>query len=186
MGTRWSTPASGSASATACEGSPTRKSPAVSGSPVFRDGRSWPVPRPPAGGPRPRAPTGRPRTGVVIHERTRVVSLEGVAPASAVVATSSAEGPGLIVAGQVVVALNAWVAGWPRFGNRLVTWSSYMVLTEPIPDRPRRDRLDRRRRRRRLAVHAPLCADDARRTDRARGRGREGRLRRPNWPGVHP
>ena len=25
--------------------------------------------------------------------------------------------------------------GWPWFGRRLVTWSSYIVLTEPIPDR---------------------------------------------------
>src|SRR4029453_16338668 len=73
--------------------------------------------------------------GVVIHERTRVVSLEGGGQASAVVATTSAEGPGLIVAGQVVVALNAWAAALPEFGRRLVTWSSYMVLTEPIPDR---------------------------------------------------
>jgi glycine/D-amino acid oxidase-like deaminating enzyme len=73
--------------------------------------------------------------GVVIHERTRVVSLEGGGPTSAVVATSSAEGPGLIVAGQVVVALNAWAAAMPQFGRRLVTWSSYIVLTEPIPDR---------------------------------------------------
>jgi glycine/D-amino acid oxidase-like deaminating enzyme len=33
------------------------------------------------------------------------------------------------------MALNAWAAGWPWFGRRLVTWSSYIVLTEPIPDR---------------------------------------------------
>jgi glycine/D-amino acid oxidase-like deaminating enzyme len=73
--------------------------------------------------------------GVVIHERTRVVSFEGSGQASAVVATSSAAGPGLIVAGQVVLALNAWAAALPQFGRRLVTWSSYVVLTEPIPDR---------------------------------------------------
>ena len=41
----------------------------------------------------------------------------------------------MIVADQVVVALNAWAAAWPQFGRRLVTWSSYIVLTEPIPDR---------------------------------------------------
>jgi glycine/D-amino acid oxidase-like deaminating enzyme len=73
--------------------------------------------------------------GVVIHERTRVDRFEGAASASAVVATSSASGPGLIVADQVVVAMNAWAAAWPQFGRRLVTWSSYIVLTEPIPDR---------------------------------------------------
>jgi glycine/D-amino acid oxidase-like deaminating enzyme len=68
--------------------------------------------------------------GVVIHERTKVESFEG-----GVVATSSAEGAGELVADRVVVALNAWAAGWPAFGRRLVTWSSYIVLTEPIPDR---------------------------------------------------
>lgn len=73
--------------------------------------------------------------GVVIHERTRVVSFEGGGQASAVVATSSAEGPGLLVAAQIVIAMNAWAAGLPQFGRRLVTWSSYVVLTEPIPDR---------------------------------------------------
>ena len=156
-------------------------------SPVFREGAFM-----------PRAATVQPAAlargfrrvalerGVVIHERTRVVSLEGGGgQVSAVVATSSAEGPGLIVAGQVVVALNAWAAAMPEFGRRLVTWSSYMVLTEPIPGSARRDRLDRRRGHRRFALHAPLRADDARRPDRARRRGREGRLRRSDRAGVH-
>jgi glycine/D-amino acid oxidase-like deaminating enzyme len=44
---------------------------------------------------------------------------------------------GEVLAGAAVVALNAWAAAWPWFGRRLVTWSSYMVLTEPIPDRLR-------------------------------------------------
>jgi glycine/D-amino acid oxidase-like deaminating enzyme len=73
--------------------------------------------------------------GVVIHEHTRLVRFDADPRASAVVATSSAVGPGMIVAGQVVVALNAWAAALPQFGRRLVTWSSYVVLTEPIPDR---------------------------------------------------
>jgi glycine/D-amino acid oxidase-like deaminating enzyme len=68
--------------------------------------------------------------GVVIHERTKVASV-----GDRVVKTSSAEGDGAIVADQVVVALNAWAAAWPQFGRRIVTWSSYVVLTEPIPDR---------------------------------------------------
>jgi glycine/D-amino acid oxidase-like deaminating enzyme len=67
--------------------------------------------------------------GVVIHERTRVERFE---PGR--VTTASAEGSGAILADQVVVALNAWAAAWPQFGPRLVTWSSYVVLTEPIPD----------------------------------------------------
>ena len=37
--------------------------------------------------------------------------------------------------GRRSLALNAWAAAWPWFGRRLVTWSSYIVLTEPIPDR---------------------------------------------------
>ena len=47
----------------------------------------------------------------------------------------SAVGAGEVLAGSAIVALNAWAAAWPWFGRRLVTWSSYMVLTEPIPDR---------------------------------------------------
>jgi glycine/D-amino acid oxidase-like deaminating enzyme len=68
--------------------------------------------------------------GVVIHERTRVEHF-----GDRLVKTWSAEGNGAIVADQIVVALNAWAAAWPPFGRRLVTWSSYIVLTEPIPDR---------------------------------------------------
>ena len=68
--------------------------------------------------------------GVVIHERTRVEHFS-----DRLVKTSSAEGDGVVVADQIVVALNAWAAAWPQFGRRLVTWSSYVVLTEPIPDR---------------------------------------------------
>ena len=73
--------------------------------------------------------------GVIIHERTKVERFEDAHNGSAIVATSSAEGAGLLSADQVVVALNAWAAAWPQFGRRLVTWSSYVVLTEPIPDR---------------------------------------------------
>jgi glycine/D-amino acid oxidase-like deaminating enzyme len=31
--------------------------------------------------------------------------------------------------------MNAWAAGWPGFRTRLLTWGSYIVLTEPIPKR---------------------------------------------------
>ena len=67
--------------------------------------------------------------GVVIHERTTVERFE-----RGRVATSSAEGAGTLLTDQVVVALNAWAARWRPFGRRLVTWSSYVVLTEPISD----------------------------------------------------
>ncbi len=92
--------------------------------------------------------------GVTIHEGTRVVELDGErpgwlgaigagsrrAPAGRAgrpvrIRTTSAAGPGEVLAGSAVVALNAWAAALPSFGRRLVTWSSYIVLTEPIPDR---------------------------------------------------
>ena len=92
--------------------------------------------------------------GVTIHEGTAVVELDGErpgmlgavgaagrrAPAGRAgrpvrVVTSSAAAGGEVVARSAVVAVNAWAAAWPSFGRRLVTWSSYIVLTEPIPDR---------------------------------------------------
>ena len=39
------------------------------------------------------------------------------------------------MADQAVLAVNAWAAGWPGFRTRLLAWGSYMVVTEPIPDR---------------------------------------------------
>jgi glycine/D-amino acid oxidase-like deaminating enzyme len=71
--------------------------------------------------------------GVVIHEHTRVRDLRveegGVRAVTAL-------GPS-VRAAHAVLAVNAWAAGWPGggFGSRMITWSSYMVLTEPIPDR---------------------------------------------------
>jgi glycine/D-amino acid oxidase-like deaminating enzyme len=92
--------------------------------------------------------------GVTIHEGTAAVELDGERPGllGAIgaagrrapagrggrpvrVRTNSALGAGEVIARSAVVALNAWAAGWPSFGRRLVTWSSYIVLTEPIPDR---------------------------------------------------
>ncbi len=92
--------------------------------------------------------------GVVIHEGTSVTELDGERPGwlggvgagarqaptgragrPVRVRTTSASGPGQVTAGSAVVGLNAWAAAWPSFGRRLVTWSSYIVLTEPIPDR---------------------------------------------------
>lgn len=49
--------------------------------------------------------------------------------------TTSSVGDGEVIAGSAVVAMNAWAAAWPSFGRRLVTWSSYIVLTEPVGDR---------------------------------------------------
>ena len=96
--------------------------------------------------------------GVVIAEGTRVTEIDGQRPGPlgalgagrrraparrgaagglrpVRVRTTSAVGDGEVLAASAVVALNAWAAAWPRYGRRLVTWSSYIVLTEPIPDR---------------------------------------------------
>jgi glycine/D-amino acid oxidase-like deaminating enzyme len=80
--------------------------------------------------------------GVVIHERTSATlpadpsrRALGGSGGPIEIATSSAEGAGIIDADQVVVAANAWAAGWRPVARRVVNWSSYVVLTEPIPDR---------------------------------------------------
>ena len=96
--------------------------------------------------------------GVRIHEGTRVEEIDGQRPGmlggvgarsrqapvragsaqgrrAVRIRTSSAAGAGEVLAASAVVALNAWAAGWPPFGRRLITWSSYMILTEPIPER---------------------------------------------------
>jgi glycine/D-amino acid oxidase-like deaminating enzyme len=42
---------------------------------------------------------------------------------------------GSVTADRGVLALNAWAAGWPGFRTRVLAWGSYIVLTEPIPER---------------------------------------------------
>ncbi len=71
--------------------------------------------------------------GVVIHETTRVVGLRAEGPTVRLTTDRGAT----LTASHAVLAVNAWAAGWPgaAFGARMITWSSYMVLTEPIPDR---------------------------------------------------
>ncbi|MGH2380863.1 MAG: NAD(P)/FAD-dependent oxidoreductase [Candidatus Limnocylindria bacterium] len=68
--------------------------------------------------------------GVIIHEGTRVQRLEPGDPVRL-----ETDGGGEVRAPQVVLGINAWAAGWPGFRTRLMTWGSYIVLTEPIPDR---------------------------------------------------
>ena len=67
--------------------------------------------------------------GVTIHEGTRVKRLLPDSP----VRLETDEGE--VGAEQVVLGINAWAARWPGFRTRLLTWGSYIVLTEPIPDR---------------------------------------------------
>jgi glycine/D-amino acid oxidase-like deaminating enzyme len=74
--------------------------------------------------------------GVVIHEGTRVLRVE---PGRGGV---DGDGPvrlrtphGEVRAGQAILGLNAWAAGWPWFRSRVLPWSSYIVLSAPIPER---------------------------------------------------
>lgn len=68
--------------------------------------------------------------GVIIHERTPVRAITnrgGLLEIRTAAGRLSAE--------QAVLAVNAWAAGWPGFRSRVLAWGSYMVMTEPIPDR---------------------------------------------------
>jgi glycine/D-amino acid oxidase-like deaminating enzyme len=68
--------------------------------------------------------------GVQIHEGTAVKRLESQAGGIRL-----ATARGSVTADRVVLAVNAWAAGWPGFRTRVLAWGSYIVLTEPIPDR---------------------------------------------------
>ena len=68
--------------------------------------------------------------GVRIHEGTRVRSASAGSGR-----LQLATDDGRVFADQVVLAINAWASGWPGFRSRLLAWGSYMVATEPIPDR---------------------------------------------------
>jgi glycine/D-amino acid oxidase-like deaminating enzyme len=68
--------------------------------------------------------------GVRIHEGTRVRSV-WAGSGRLQVETDR----GRIFSEQAVLAVNAWASGWPGFRARVLAWASYMVVTEPIPDR---------------------------------------------------
>ncbi len=42
---------------------------------------------------------------------------------------------GSVTADQAILAINAWASGWPGLRSRVLAWGSYMIVTEPIPDR---------------------------------------------------
>ena len=67
--------------------------------------------------------------GVEIHEGTPVEQVEREARMRLRTPRGS------VTAERVVLAANAWAAGWPGFRTRMLAWGSYIVLTEPIPDR---------------------------------------------------
>jgi glycine/D-amino acid oxidase-like deaminating enzyme len=68
--------------------------------------------------------------GVQIHEGTTVERVEPQANGMQLTAPR-----GTVRADRVVLAVNAWAAGWPGFRTRVLAWGSYMVVTEPIPAR---------------------------------------------------
>jgi glycine/D-amino acid oxidase-like deaminating enzyme len=67
------------------------------------------------------------RRGIRIFERTRATGLRSEADGVRVTTEL-----GAIRARQAVLAVNAWIAGWPQAADRVLAWSSYMVRSEPI------------------------------------------------------
>jgi glycine/D-amino acid oxidase-like deaminating enzyme len=66
--------------------------------------------------------------GVTLHERTPLIRLRAGSP-------NLLETPeGRLRATEVVLATNAWLAGWKPAGRRLTNFGSYVVLTEPAPE----------------------------------------------------
>ena len=72
--------------------------------------------------------------GVRIHERTRVTGLRDRSGPAVRLRVRSAEAQVDVRAGHVVMAMNAWMAGWSPFRHRVLAWGSYLVRTEPAPD----------------------------------------------------
>ena len=66
--------------------------------------------------------------GVTIHEGTRVAPCVPAAASRSRPRRSRDRGPGHPRVQRVG-------SGWPGFRSRVLTWGSYMVITEPIPDR---------------------------------------------------
>ncbi len=65
--------------------------------------------------------------GVKIHEGTTVRRLD---PGPAAVTDA-----GTVRAKHGVLAINAWATAWPQLARRVAAWSSYIVLTEPAPEK---------------------------------------------------
>ncbi|MGH2427926.1 MAG: NAD(P)/FAD-dependent oxidoreductase [Candidatus Limnocylindria bacterium] len=69
--------------------------------------------------------------GATIHEGTRVRAIRAIRSATRLrVMTDRGE----VRARHVVLAVNAWAAGWRWARRAILTWSSYMVRSEPIAD----------------------------------------------------
>ncbi len=68
--------------------------------------------------------------GVAIHEGSHVTGVREGDRGALHVRTAGGE----VRARRVVVAVNAWAAGWPGARSRILAWGSYMVRSEPIAD----------------------------------------------------
>jgi glycine/D-amino acid oxidase-like deaminating enzyme len=73
--------------------------------------------------------------GVRIHETSRVTRLRDRGGPIVRLTVTSAQGRVEVRAGHAVMAMNAWMAGWAPFRTALLAWGSYMVRTEPAPER---------------------------------------------------
>ena len=112
--------------------------------------------------------------GVEVYEHSEVTSVER--RGGDVVAETK---HGSVRAKAAVMAGGGALARLPGMHHRLTLTSSHIVITEPVPDAARADRLDRGRVHNRLAGDGPLLPHHPGRPDRLRlGRGK-GRLRRP-------
>jgi glycine/D-amino acid oxidase-like deaminating enzyme len=72
---------------------------------------------------------------VVIHESTRVTGFRDEREAMVRLGIEGGGGTYEGRARHVVLALNAWAARWRPFRRRLLVWGSFMVRSEPMPDR---------------------------------------------------
>jgi glycine/D-amino acid oxidase-like deaminating enzyme len=68
--------------------------------------------------------------GMIVHEASRVTKV-GDGPGDTLRVRTA---DGAVRARRVVLAVNAWAAGWPGARSRVLAWGSYMVRSEPIPD----------------------------------------------------
>jgi Glycine/D-amino acid oxidases (deaminating) len=72
--------------------------------------------------------------GVAIHEGSSVTRMRQDGRLVRLLVDSD-EGLDEVRAGHVVLAINAWAAGWQPFARSVLAWGSYMVRSEPIPER---------------------------------------------------
>ena len=73
--------------------------------------------------------------GVEIHEGTTMTRIHNSRGPRVRIAATSGSAAHEIRAQHLVLALNAWAAGWGPFRRSILAWGSYMVRTEPIAGR---------------------------------------------------